>query len=170
MYLCWQNNSLLWFQYSALYMTALDTAHLKCQFSAFSLLLSVSTQHPWYLQLWSSYTSHDSHFFLSSLSWSSCVWSLNQPRHSGRTEENRFERRGGLRRWFFSANCIRDKPSVPACCCPYGCENMPFWLQWVKWIWSLTVPFLRGHLFKKLLVNTTIHINLVLNYCFWSLY
>lgn len=125
-YFCWQNNALLRCEHSALYMTAFDTelTDLKCHF--FRLFQAAFAVYTTFLVLAIMIVARFRLFsFLHPpLSWSSCVWSLNQPRQSGRTEENRLERRGGLRRWFCSASCITGEPSVPACCCTYGCEAM----------------------------------------------
>ncbi len=112
----------VWAQWSLWQLTTLFT-DLKCQCSVFSpaafgfhttllvLAIMIIICFPLFP------------FLHPPLSWTSCVWSLNQPKQSGRTEENSLEKREELSRWFCSASCITGELPVHAWCCLNVCED-----------------------------------------------
>lgn len=123
----WQNNALFWFVHSSLYKKDFDTkfTDLKCQFSTFSKLLHLATQHSWYLRGWSSHSFDFSHFYIHLSPGPACMV-IKSPKAVRRNWRKVVgEEDGGVvRRWFCTASCITGERSIPACCCPYGCEIM----------------------------------------------
>lgn len=122
---CWQNKALLGFKQSNLHMTAFDTTHSP-KMSIVCLCLAAFGLHTTLLVLpiMIIICFPLIPFLHTPLCWSSYVWSLNQPRQSRRTEENRLEKGEGLRGQFCSASCITGELPAPAWWCLNGCEAL----------------------------------------------